>query len=84
VERVCVFLGSAVNRGLCRLTRGCCHALRYRTTDEGVTLEFFLNPNMAVDAFQAQALVSVESSSMKVVSECSLSTLRSDVEDFLA
>eukprot|EP00958_Prasinococcus_capsulatus_P028289 scaffold6562_cov342-Prasinococcus_capsulatus_cf.AAC.1 len=35
---------------------GCCHALRYRTTDEGVTLEFFLNPNMAVDAFQAQAL----------------------------
>lgn len=54
----------------------------------GVSLEVFCNPNMHSSAFNAIALVTINmmtanGEEMRFVTECGLSALKSDVEEFL-
>ena len=56
---------------------------------DDVSLEVFCNPNMHSSAFNAIALVTVcmksaSGGEMRFVTECGLSTLKTDVEDFLS
>eukprot|EP00793_Prasinoderma_coloniale_P000809 PRCOL_00003959-RA len=52
------------------------------TGSDGTHLEIFCNPNMAADAFSANALVTVQSAAVRVVVEVRLSDLKSDLEAY--
>ena len=57
---------------------------QHRSEENAVQLEVFCNPNAFSSAFNAKALVTLSSSlGVQVVTECSLSSIQSDVEAFL-
>lgn len=58
--------------------------LDFRHSSDGVFIEVFCNPNAYSNAFQAKALVTIKSESMRLSSEGPLSNVKSSVEEYLA
>lgn len=59
-------------------------SLEFRHSGDGVFIEVFCNPNAYSNAFQAKALVTVRSDTVRLSSEGALSNVKSSVEEYLA